>query len=141
MPNAPAKRRVVFTDPHKFPVGAEREVLSPVDCELVPAACHTEEDTIVACRGAQAIREEGWIAGAGLDALEIEAPDPIDPILTLDNVVLTPHYASYTEEAYHELRVKTAENAAAVLEGRFPKYLVKLEVKTRARLLQHGTPH
>ena len=60
--------------------------------------------------------KEGWIAGAGLDVLEKEPPDPDDPILTLDNVVLTPHYASYTEEAYHELRVKTAENAAAVAQ-------------------------
>ncbi len=79
--------------------------------------------------------KEGWIAGAGLDVLEKEPPDPDDPILTLDNVVFTPHYASYTEEAYHELRVKTAENAAAVLRGEFPKYLYNPEVKANARLL------
>ena len=80
--------------------------------------------------------KEGWIAGAGLDVLEKEPPDPDDPILTLDNVVFTPHYASYTEEAYHELRVKTAENAAAVLRGEWPKYFVNPEVKTTARLLK-----
>lgn len=79
--------------------------------------------------------KEGWIAGAGLDVLEKEPPDPGDPILTLDNVVFTPHYASYTEEAYQELRVKTAENGAAVLRGEFPKYLVNPEVKANARLL------
>ena len=79
--------------------------------------------------------KEGWIAGAGLDVLEKEPPDPADPILTLDNVVFTPHYASYTEEAYHELRVKTAENAAAVLRGAFPKYVYNPEVKANARLL------
>ena len=78
---------------------------------------------------------EGWIAGAGLDVLEKEPPDPADPILRLDNVVFTPHYASYTEEAYHELRVKTAENAAAVLRGEFPKYVYNPEVKANARLL------
>jgi len=78
--------------------------------------------------------KEGWIAGAGLDVLEKEPPDPNDPILTLDNVVFTPHYASYTEEAYHELRVKTAENAAAVLRGEFPKYVYNPEVKPNARL-------
>lgn len=78
---------------------------------------------------------EGWIAGAGLDVLEKEPPDPDDPILTLDNVVFTPHYASYTEEAYHELRVKTAENAAAVLRGEFPKYVYNPEVRATARLL------
>jgi D-3-phosphoglycerate dehydrogenase len=82
--------------------------------------------------------KEGWIAGAGLDVLEKEPPDADDPILTLDNVVFTPHYASYTEEAYHELRVKTAENAAAVLRGQFPKYLVNPEVKANARLLKQS---
>lgn len=81
---------------------------------------------------------EGWIAGAGLDVLEKEPPDPDDPILTLDNVVFTPHYASYTEEAYRELRVKTAENAAAVLRGEFPKYVYNPEVKANARLLTRG---
>jgi len=78
---------------------------------------------------------EGRIAGAGLDVLEKEPPDPDDPILRLDNVVFTPHYASYTEEAYRELRVKTAENAAAVLRGEFPKYLYNPEVRKNARLL------
>jgi len=80
--------------------------------------------------------KESWSAGAGLDVQEEEPPDPDDPILTLDNVVLTPHYASYTEEAYHELRVKTAENAAAVLRGEWPKYFVNPEVKSTARLLK-----
>jgi D-3-phosphoglycerate dehydrogenase len=80
--------------------------------------------------------KEGWIAGAGLDVLEKEPPDPDDPMLALDNVVFTPHYASYTEEAYQELRVKTAENAAAVLRGEFPKYLYNPEVKANARLLK-----
>ncbi len=78
---------------------------------------------------------EGWIAGAGLDVLEQEPPDPADPILKLDNVVFTPHYASYTEEAYQELQKKTGENAAAVLRGEFPKYVFNPEVKPTARLL------
>ncbi|MEK6718137.1 MAG: C-terminal binding protein [candidate division NC10 bacterium] len=82
--------------------------------------------------------KEGWIAGAGLDVLEKEPPDPGDPILTLDNVVFTPHYASYTKEAYHELRVKTAENAAAVFRGQFPKYVYNPEVRANARLLRRN---
>lgn len=78
---------------------------------------------------------EGWIAGAGLDVLEKEPPDPADPILKLDNVIFTPHYASYTEEAYRELQLKTAQNAAAALSGQFPKYVANPEVKATARLL------
>jgi len=84
--------------------------------------------------------KEGWIAGAGLDVLEKEPPDPADPILKLDNVVFTPHYASYTEEAYQELQRKTGENAAAAIRGEFPTYLVNPEVKTAARLLAQRPP-
>jgi len=78
--------------------------------------------------------KEGWIAGAGLDVLEKEPPDPEDPLLALDNVVFTPHYASYTEEAYLELRTKAAQNVASVLRGEWPKYLVNPEVKGRDRM-------
>ncbi|MFH0872619.1 MAG: C-terminal binding protein [bacterium] len=80
--------------------------------------------------------KEGWIAGAGLDVMEKEPPDPKDPLLTLDNIVFTPHYGSYTEEAYYELRVKAAQGAASVLRGEFPKYFVNQEVKEKARMLQ-----
>jgi D-3-phosphoglycerate dehydrogenase len=80
--------------------------------------------------------KERWIAGAGLDVMEKEPPDPKDPLLTLDNIVLTPHYASYTEEAYYELRVKAAQGAASVLRGEFPKYFFNQEVKEKARMLK-----
>ncbi len=72
--------------------------------------------------------QEGWIAGAGLDVLEKEPPDPDDPILGLDNVVLTPHFASYTEEAYVEVREKAARQVVQVLRGEVPSYLVNREV-------------
>jgi len=78
--------------------------------------------------------KEGWIAGAGLDVLEKEPPDPDDPLLALDNVVFTPHYASYTEEAYLELRTKAAQNVASVLRGEWPKYLLNPEVKGKDRM-------
>jgi D-3-phosphoglycerate dehydrogenase len=80
--------------------------------------------------------EEGWIAGAGLDVMEKEPPDPDDPLLKLDNVVLTPHYASYTEEAYAEMRRKVVEAVAAALRGEFPRVVVNPEVKPHARLLR-----
>ena len=75
--------------------------------------------------------QEGWISGAGLDVLEQEPPDPQDPILGLDNVVLTPHYASYTEEAYLEVREKAARQVVQALRGEVPTCLVNREVLQR----------
>lgn len=41
--------------------------------------------------------EQGWIAGTGLDVFEQE-PIPLDsPLLKIDNIVLTPHSAFYSD--------------------------------------------
>src|SRR2546428_9635914 len=37
---------------------------------------------------------EGWTAAAGLNVLEQEPPDASNPLLKMDNVILTPHVAS-----------------------------------------------
>jgi D-3-phosphoglycerate dehydrogenase len=49
----------------------------------------------------------GGIAGAGLDVFPQEPPSPSEPVLSLDNVVLTPHLAG----ASRETRVKQTRNA------------------------------
>src|SRR5207244_2070735 len=38
--------------------------------------------------------QKGWIAGAGLDVLEQEPPAPTNPLVKMDNVILTAHVAS-----------------------------------------------
>jgi len=65
--------------------------------------------------------ENGEISMAGLDVTETE-PIPMDhPLLKLDNAVVTPHAAWYSEEAVKSLQLKVAEEVARVLRGEDPK--------------------
>jgi len=74
---------------------------------------------------------EGWIAGAGLDVLETVPPPADSRWFGLDNMVLTPHTAFYSEESLVELQVKAATEVALVLKGEMPKNLVNKEVLAR----------
>ncbi|MBM7570374.1 C-terminal binding protein [Aquibacillus albus] len=74
--------------------------------------------------------QDGLIAAAGLDVLETEPIDPSNPLLTMDNVILTPHVAWYSEESEEEMRTKVAKNVTQVLlNEEYPPYLVNKEVK------------
>jgi len=71
---------------------------------------------------------EKWIAGAGLDVLE-EIPDNSDyKLLKLDNLVITPHIAFYSEDSLRDLQRIAAAGVAQVLKGEIPSFLVNKEV-------------
>ena len=64
---------------------------------------------------------DGQIAMAGLDVTEQEPVAADNPLLKLDNAVVTPHAAWYSEEAVASLQRKVAEEAARVLRGETPQ--------------------
>jgi len=64
--------------------------------------------------------KEGWINAAGIDVYETEPPKKTDPLLKLDNVVLTDHAAWYSEESQVELQTKAAAEVCRVLTGQEP---------------------
>ena len=65
--------------------------------------------------------EKGWIAGAGLDVFEYEPLNPDNPLLNMENVILTPHCGWYTEDSITDLKTKAAEEIVRVLNGNPPK--------------------
>ena len=65
--------------------------------------------------------EQSEISMAGIDVTETE-PIPADhPLLKLDNAVVTPHAAWYSEEAIQSLQMKAAQEVARVLSGQAPQ--------------------
>jgi D-3-phosphoglycerate dehydrogenase / 2-oxoglutarate reductase len=76
---------------------------------------------------------EGWIAGAALDVLESEPPAPDNALLAMPNVLVTPHTAGYSEEAFADNRRDTVEEVVRVLGGGWPTALVNPDVRGRAR--------
>ncbi len=72
----------------------------------------------------EALRD-GHLAGAGLDVLPSEPPAPDEPLLVMDNVVVTPHMGYYSEESLEDLRRTAVENLVAALSGRHPNSVVE----------------
>ena len=60
----------------------------------------------------------GHLGGAGLDTFEVEPIQPDNPLLSLDNVILTPHVAGVTRNAALQVATITAQNVVDALAGR-----------------------
>lgn len=76
---------------------------------------------------------EGRIAGAALDVTDPEPIDPQDPLLTLPNVIVTPHIASASVATRSHMAMLAAENLVQALTGRIPKHSVNRDIARRWR--------
>jgi D-3-phosphoglycerate dehydrogenase len=75
------------------------------------------------------------IAGAGLDVLPQEPPAQGEALLKLDNAVLTPHVAWYSEDSIVDLQASIGRNVALVCSGKKPGAVVNPEVLSKVKLV------
>ena len=65
--------------------------------------------------------KSGHLFGAGLDVFQKEPPSPDNPLLELENVVLSPHMAGLDEESVVAMATRAAEGLVELFEGRWPE--------------------
>jgi len=82
--------------------------------------------------------QEKQIAGAALDVFEKEPVDPDNPLLKMDNIIVLPHTASFSDDAFSRLRTCVGQEAARVLSGFWPKNVVNKAVKPKVDLKERG---
>ena len=76
----------------------------------------------------------GRIAGAGLDVFETEPIEMENPLLGMENVILTPHHAVYSRQALELNRTQPFDEVCRVLSGRWPRGLVNRSLRERLNL-------
>ena len=78
--------------------------------------------------------QEGWIAGAGLDVLETEPVGHNNPLLGMDNVILTAHVASASSRFDVARKRRVGAEMALVLGGKWPRACVNPAVLEKSKL-------
>jgi phosphoglycerate dehydrogenase-like enzyme len=71
------------------------------------------------------------IAGAGLDVFEVEPLPPGDPLLSLDNVIITPHWLASTRDVWRATGRTMAEGLLRAATGQVPEHVINREVLAR----------
>ena len=77
--------------------------------------------------------QEHRFAGAGLDVFESEPIAPDNPLLAMDNVVVTPHTASYADQTMSTRNRDVGLFALTLLEGGVPEFVANPEVLDHRR--------
>lgn len=117
-----------LTEETKGLIGEEELKLMKPTAILV----NTARGGIVDERALYKALKEGWIAGAGIDVLEGE-PVESHPLFELENVLLTPHMASWTVEAFRRMALKVCEGILKVMRGEVPDNVVNPEALAKRK--------
>lgn len=116
------------TDGTRALINAERLALMKPTAFLI----NTARGAVVDERALYEALRDKKIAGAGLDVFEEEPPRPDNPILRLDNVVMTAHMAGVDTRSRDDMARKAAECIAAISRGEWPaECVVNPEVRSK----------
>lgn len=72
--------------------------------------------------------QEGWIQGAGIDVFEQEPTPPDNPLLKLDNIIVTPHGICMTSEYFTIMWTEITNQLSQIIRGEMPVNVVNREV-------------
>ena len=78
--------------------------------------------------------QSGTISGVGLDVMVDNIPSTNHPLFSLENIIVTPHIAFFSQESTLELEQRAAAEVVSVMHGRMPDNLINPDV------LQHPSP-
>ncbi len=81
---------------------------------------NTSRGPVVDTAALRAALASGAIAGAALDVTDPEPPEPGDPLLSMENVILTPHIGTATVETRAKMGERAVTNLVETLAGREP---------------------
>ncbi len=83
----------------------------------------------------------GVIAGAGLDVFDPEPPPPDDPILHLDNVIVTPHALCWTDQCFAGIGASDVAQVLMIKNGEAPAHMVNRGLADDATFLARLTAY
>jgi D-3-phosphoglycerate dehydrogenase len=75
----------------------------------------------------------GRLAGAALDNLDMK-PDETNPLLALDNVIVTPHISHVSDESYAAMQRRVCEDVVGFFNGRWPRLVANPDVMQKVSI-------
>lgn len=97
---------------------------------------NTARGPIVDQRALTTALQNRQIQGAGLDVFEQEPISDTDPLLSLDNVIVTPHSICWTDECFEGNGKSASQSIIRVAAGAIPDYIVNRDVLDSPKLRQ-----